>query len=148
MFVSFFLISIFVCLDQYSKFLVETKYQVPFDLIPGFIELRYSQNTGIAFSLFDSYPLLLTVINSVIIVTFLVFFLKNHHESLFANLPSILIIAGGLGNLIDRYIKGYVVDFINPSFIDFAIFNLADTFLNIGVALFIMEIIFNAKPRT
>ena len=90
----------------------------------------------------------MTVINSVIIVTFLVFFLKNHHESLFANLPSILIIAGGLGNLIDRYIKGYVVDFINPSFIDFAIFNLADTFLNIGVALFIMEIIFNAKPRT
>jgi signal peptidase II len=115
--------------------------------MPGFIELKYSQNTGIAFSLFDNHPLILTLLNSLIILIFIIYFIKNHSHLLFKNLPAILIIAGGLGNLIDRYTKGYVIDFINPTFIDFAIFNLADCFLNMGVFLLVLEYGFNAKSR-
>ena len=59
----------------------------------------------------------------------------------------VFIIAGGFGNLLDRYLKGYVVDFINPLFIDFAIFNVADIFLNIGVFLIIIEVLFARKSR-
>jgi signal peptidase II len=146
-FISFLLVSILIGIDQYSKFIVETKFQESFDLIPSLIEIRYSQNTGIAFSLFESYPLFLTILNTIIILGFVIFFVKIHSASFWVNLPALLIIAGGMGNLIDRYLKGYVVDFINPTFINFAIFNLADCFLNIGVFLFILEIIFNAKKR-
>lgn len=148
MIISFTLILILLGVDQYSKFLVEDSFQEPIDLITGFLEIHYSQNTGIAFSLFENFPLVLTIINTIIIMVFIIFFVKNHSSSILINLPAILIIAGGLGNLLDRYIKGYVVDFINPTFIDFAIFNLADCFLNIGVFLLIMEIVFNAKRKS
>lgn len=146
MLISFITISILVFLDQYSKFLVENQFSEPFELIPGFLELHYSQNTGIAFSLFESFPFFLTVLNSIIVTIFIIYFLKNQKTSFVQNIGSILIISGGIGNLLDRYMRGYVVDFINPSFMDFAIFNLADCFLNIGVLILIMEV-FSAKQR-
>ena len=142
MIVSLVLIFVLISLDQYSKYLVETHWQEGFDLIPGLIGIQYSQNTGIAFSLFENYPIILTILNSITIVAFLVYFVRNHQESVLGNLPAILIIAGGMGNILDRYTKSYVVDFINPLFVDFAIFNLADVFLNIGIFLLIFNTVF------
>lgn len=147
MYISLILILSLIALDQYSKYWIESSGISQIDLIPGFIELKYSQNTGVAFSLFDNHPLILTIVNSLIIVVFIIYFIKNYSPSIYKNLPAILIIAGGLGNLIDRYTKGYVIDFINPTFVDFAIFNLADCFLNIGVFLLVLEYGFNAKSR-
>ncbi len=147
MYINLILILSLIALDQYSKYWIESSGISQIDLMPGFIELKYSQNTGIAFSLFDNHPLILTLLNSLIILIFIIYFIKNHSHLLSKNLPAILIIAGGLGNLIDRYTKGYVIDFINPTFIDFAIFNLADCFLNIGVFLLVLEYGFNAKSR-
>ena len=147
MYISLILILSLIALDQYTKYWIESSGISQIDLIPGFIELKYSQNTGVAFSLFDNHPLILTIVNSLIIVVFIIYFIKNYSPSIYKNLPAILIIAGGLGNLIDRYTKGYVIDFINPTFVDFAIFNLADCFLNIGVFLLVLEYGFNAKSR-
>lgn len=147
MYINLILILSLIALDQYSKYWIESSGASQIDLIPGFIELKYSQNTGIAFSLFDNHPLVLTLVNSLIILIFIIYFIKSQSHLLSKNLPAILIIAGGLGNLIDRYTKGYVIDFINPTFIDFAIFNLADCFLNIGVFLLVLEYGFNAKSR-
>lgn len=147
MYINLILILSLIALDQYSKYWIESSGVSQIDLIPGFIELKYSQNTGIAFSLFDNHPLVLTLVNSLIILIFIIYFIKSQSHLLSKNLPAILIIAGGLGNLIDRYTKGYVIDFINPTFIDFAIFNLADCFLNIGVFLLVLEYGFNAKSR-
>jgi lipoprotein signal peptidase len=55
----------------------------------------------------------------------------------------IFIFAGAFSNLLDRYIFGFVTDFINPTFMDFAIFNLADVSLNIGLAFYILDTIFS-----
>jgi len=52
----------------------------------------------------------------------------------------VFVIAGGIGNLIDRYTLGYVVDFINPLFVNFAVFNIADAYLNIGAGLMLIRI--------
>jgi signal peptidase II len=152
MLLSSLLIVFLVAVDQISKFFVEDFFLKQselqaFDLIPGFIECRYSQNTGIAFSLFDNQADLLTLINTVVIAAIIFFFYKSQQKLNISKLGYIFIIGGGLGNLIDRYFRSYVVDFINPTFVDFAIFNLADCFLNIGVLLIIWEMLFNASKR-
>lgn len=147
MFLSFSIVLALVGLDQYSKAWVEARQDQVFDMIPGFIELRYSQNTGIAFSLLEDYPEALTIINTLIVLILVIYLLRSKSYSLMQHLPYLFIIAGGIGNLIDRYTKSYVVDFINPTFIDFAIFNLADCFLNIGVMLLILEVLFNARRK-
>ncbi len=141
----YLIIFILIALDQFTKYLIESGDKEPLNVIPGFLEFRYSQNTGIAFSFLEDHPQLLLVINSIIILVLIFYFLKMQTRSFLQGLAFALIIAGGLGNLLDRYIHGYVIDFINPTFIDFAIFNLADSYLNLGVALFIIKGFFYAK---
>ena len=63
------------------------------------------------------------------------------------NLSVLLIVAGGVGNLIDRILNGYVVDFINFVFITFPVFNLADIFVTCGGTLIIIYMIFFADKE-
>lgn len=145
---SFALILALISLDQYSKYWVESNLGQPLNLIPGFIELRYSQNTGIAFSLLEDFPLILTILNSLIVLIIVFYFIKEYVKLHgFKYFALLLLISGGIGNLLDRFTKGYIVDFINPTFIDFAIFNLADSFLNIGVFLLILDILFSKGDK-
>ena len=147
MILSSLIIFVLILIDQYSKYFVEQNIQNPVEFIPGIFDISYSQNTGIAFSMLKDFPMLLTIINTLVIVFFCFFYIRRHSAMLLENLPWLLIIAGGVSNLIDRYIKGYVVDFINPVFVDFAIFNLADVFLNIGVFILILELFFNDRKN-
>lgn len=128
-----------VAIDQIAKFLVRENFdqQSSYELIPGIIELTFSKNTGIAFSLFNSQPLLLTIIVTVINIALIYYVFFHSSEN---NISFGFIIGGALSNLIDRYIFGYVTDFINPVFVDFAIFNLADASLNIGAFLLIISL--------
>lgn len=134
----FWLISFsLIAFDQISKLLVLRflKDKSSYEFIPRILEFRYAENTGIAFSLFSDYPFLLTILVTVIVLGISVYLLRISFLSSELNLFWAFIFAGACGNLIDRYIHGYVIDFINPLFIDFAIFNLADVFLNIGIVL-------------
>lgn len=126
-------------LDQVSKLWAKSHLENTSGLVilPNWLELFYAENTGIAFSTFAKYPLVLTFIISVILL-YLIYYC---YEKKFLNLAYTLILAGGLGNLIDRFHYGYVVDFINPVFIDFAIFNIADISLNLGMFLFLINFI-------
>lgn len=123
--------------DRLTKIWAATylKGSAAIEFLPGLLEFNYAENTGIAFSLFNDMPLLLTVLNSLIITVLILWVIQKGKLGLgFA-----LIIAGGLGNLIDRFIYGYVIDFINPLFVDFAIFNISDIALNLGVLVLIIE---------
>lgn len=106
-----------------------------FEFIPGILEFRYAENTGIAFSLFESMPILLTVINSLIVLA-LIFWV---YQKGYLSIGFALILGGGIGNLLDRFLYGFVIDFINPLFIDFAVFNVSDIALNIGVVFLLIE---------
>jgi signal peptidase II len=108
-------------------------------LIPGVFDLTFSRNTGMAFSIFEDKAVLLTGIVSIINILILLYYLSLANNSLTVNLGFSLIIAGGLSNLLDRYIFGYVTDFINPTFVRFAIFNFADLLLNLGVLLLLFR---------
>ena len=110
--------------------------------MPGF-EFKYAENTGMAFSILKSQPELLTILVSVI----LIYLIYQSYKSQELSIAMALIIAGGLGNLIDRFVQGFVVDFINPTFIDFAVFNIADIALNVGVVIAVIASLSETKVK-
>lgn len=119
-----------------------------FTIIEGVLVLFPTENTGASFGIFKNATAMLTVISSVTIVivtAFLVITVKIRNPFLRSGL--VLIIAGGAGNLIDRLALGYVRDFIYFELIDFAIFNVADSSLTIGVICILIFVIFFYKPE-
>ena len=103
-------------------------------LLPGILGLRYTQNTGAAFSMLSGHPWLLGVLSlAVIIAAFLV--LRKKRLSALTTVGLMMMLGGAAGNMIDRFFTGYVPDMIEFLFVNFAIFNVADTFLCIGCAL-------------
>ena len=103
-----------------------------------------------AFSLLSGKQLFLILATSaaLLLVAYLLFF--RSRGKLLQQIAFILVLAGGIGNLIDRVLNGEVVDYINPLFIDFAVFNFADILVCVGVALWVLVILLEEvedKPR-
>lgn len=137
--VSIAVIIVLTVIDRLTKQLIVTSVKVngPFELIPGFIRFRYVENTGAAFSSFSNNTQLLTVVTvAVILVCFAVIMLRKI-KPVFAEICLVLIVAGGIGNVIDRIAFGFVVDFIEPLFVDFAVFNFADICITVGAFMLI-----------
>ena len=109
-------------------------------LIPHVVELRFVLNQGMAFSLLSGRQLflILTTTAALLLVAYMLFF--RSRGKLLQQTAFILVLAGGIGNLIDRVLNGEVVDYINPLFIDFAVFNFADICVCVGVALWVLVI--------
>lgn len=127
-----------VALDQWCKGLAEKSLRPDGEmiLIPRVLGLLYTENTGISFSLFEESKAAMTVIT---IVTGIVL-LGVLRALLWGKFPggmgcwsAALILAGGLGNWIDRVAQGYVIDYFEFLFVRFAIFNLADVYITCGV---------------
>lgn len=121
-------IAILVALDQLIKLLV-IEYLEPIGSLPlidGFLRLKYAENTGAAFGSFSDYTNILAVFTFIAIVFGVIALLSKKLKFGVEYVCIALIIAGGAGNLIDRVFRGFVVDYIEPLFIDFAIFNFAD----------------------
>ena len=104
-------------------------------LIKGLVSLHYVENTGAAFSMLSEKKNFLTCFIFLAVICLTVYLIKNSKKSLFLNISLILIIAGGCGNLIDRLLYGFVVDFIDPVFVNFAVFNVADIAITVGAFL-------------
>ena len=101
--------------------------------IPNLVSLTYLQNRGAAFSMLQDQQWLFAVITLVAMVGAIWYLHKHMEDSLWLVFGLILIIAGGLGNFIDRMSQGFVVDMFHLDFINFAIFNVADSYLTVGV---------------
>jgi len=130
------LIIVFAGLDQLTKYLAVMYLKDPFALIGTFAKLQYVENTGIAFSLPVPYELILAS-NFVLLFLLMVFVRKVVDLSEFsARICVSMIIAGGIGNLIDRLLHHFVIDFI--SIWAYPFFNLADVFITIGVLLLVL----------
>lgn len=137
-------IAVLVSLDQIIKLLV-IKYLEPIGSLPlidGFIQLNYAENTGAAFGSFSGYTWILSVFTLVVIVAGLVYILRGKVKFGVEYVCIVLILAGGLGNLIDRISRGFVVDYIEPLFIDFAIFNFADILVTCSAVVLIIWMIY------
>lgn len=109
--------------------------------IPNFVSLTYLQNRGAAFSILQDQQWLFAIITLVVMVGAIWYLHKHMEDSLWMVLGLTLIIAGGLGNFIDRVSQGFVVDMFRLDFINFAIFNVADSYLTVGVIILLIAML-------
>ncbi len=117
--------------------------------LPGIVQFRYAENTGMAFSMLSGARWIFIAITMVVCIGVLYYLFSNRCKSLWLYWSLGVIASGGIGNLIDRICYGFVVDFIEPTFINFAVFNIADCAVTCGavslVAYIIFDIIRDAK---
>lgn len=133
-------IVLLVGLDRFSKILA-VKYLsggTPVTVIPHILGLRYTENTGAAFSILSKNTGFLIVI-TIVSMAFLVYliFIKKYGTTLERALMTV-VLAGGIGNLIDRIVSGYVVDYFEFLFMNFAVFNVADIYITVGITLYLV----------
>ena len=123
-----------VGLDQLVKYLVlrhiELGAHVPF--IPHVLELTYVQNTGAAFSIFSGHTWVLALISLTMSVVLALAIWKGFFRHPVGKVTLTLLLAGAVGNLIDRVFRGFVVDMFNVLFMNFAVFNVADICVVVG----------------
>ena len=125
---------VLVALDQLVKYLVLQNIplggHVPF--IPYPLELTYVQNTGAAFSIFSEHTWMLALVSLVMSVVLALVLWKNFFRHPLGKVTLTLLLAGAVGNLIDRVFRGFVVDMFNVLFMNFAVFNVADICVVVG----------------
>ncbi|EQA5417396.1 signal peptidase II [Enterococcus faecalis] len=148
MLVVYFLISaLLVGLDQWSKYLTvqnislgETK-----EFIPGFLSLTHLRNTGAAWSLLEGKMIFFYVITVIVSIVIIYLLIKNYKKSIWYSVGLSFVLAGAIGNFIDRVRLGYVVDMLQTDFMNFPIFNVADSTLVVGVICIFIYLILDEK---
>ena len=133
-----------VALDQLVKYLVRAHIplggNVPF--LPYLLDLTYVQNTGAAFSMLRSHTWVLTLTSTVVVLGMCVLLVKGFFKSRVGLFSAALVLAGGMGNLIDRVLFGFVTDMFQTTFMEFAVFNVADCCITVGVPLLFLYVWF------
>ena len=109
--------------------------------IPNLVSLTYLQNRGAAFSMLQNQQWFFAVITLVVMAGAIWYLHKHIEDSFWIVFGLVLIIAGGLGNFIDRISQGFVVDMFHLDFINFAIFNVADSYLTVGVVVLLLAML-------
>lgn len=112
-------------------------------LINKVFALTYAENTGAAFSIFSGSTVALSVFTLIVIICGIVYLVisKNHPKIYDILLP--LILAGGIGNLYERFAYGYVVDYLQVLFIDFPVFNFADCLITCSAIVLMVYLIYD-----
>lgn len=134
--------------DQLTKLLV-IQFLYPNGrqpLIPGFLSLDYLENRGAAFGIFQNRQWLIAAITAVICVFVAVALFRWQRHNAMSRAACILILGGGVGNILDRVLRGYVVDFIHFHFFPY-IFNVADICVVVGVALLVLYLFLNDREE-
>ena len=133
------IVSFVITLDQISKYILSINYDYFLNKDLIIFSFKYIRNYGAAFNIFEGNRIFLSLISilSSLILIYLIFFKETLNSLNRYGLS--LILAGSLGNGIDRILKGYVIDFIKLNTFDFPIFNIADISINIGCILLIFN---------
>ena len=133
-----------IVIDQVVKFLVRANIplgnSVPF--LPHVLELTYVQNTGAAFSLLAEHTWSLTLIAVLVVIVMVIALWKKVLTHPLGVVPAVLVLSGGLGNLIDRIAFGYVTDMFRTLFMNFAVFNVADICITVGAVWLAVYVLF------
>ncbi len=140
---------ILVLTDYFTKIAAEN--YIPknktITIIPHLIDFRFLKNDGAAFGMLDNARWVFMLTTVIFIIVGLIYFLRLKENQKFTCYVVMLIISGGIGNMIDRVFYGEVVDFITFGFISFPSFNIADCCIVIGCFLWIISILFDAKNQ-
>ena len=126
-------------IDQLTNALVIEQNLI---VIPNIINITYTENTAMAFGIGQNNLFFIIIIN-IIVLGIIIKLIKEKQEQIDLKILTslILILSGGIGNLIDRIFRGYVVDFIDINFMSFPNFNIADISITVGILILIISII-------
>ncbi len=144
--IEFLIIVSIVLLDRLSNFLA-INYLMKVDTVPiinDVFHLTYATNTGAAFSMFNKHTFVLGIVSALVVIFLFIYLFNYRKENGFTlyNIFISMILGGAIGNMIDRFYRGYVVDYFDFRLIDFAIFNIADSFVVVGTVLLCVYILF------
>ena len=132
-----------IWLDQLTKWLAVTLLQgnpsVP--IIPAVFQLTYLENPGAAFGMLQNHRWVFLIVSTVGILAVFAYLAVKRPTSKLLCLALSFIVGGGIGNMIDRVLLGYVIDFFDFCLINFAIFNVADSFVCVGAGLLALWVI-------
>jgi signal peptidase II len=136
-----------VALDQLTKYLAIV-YLQPASTVPvinRFFYLTYVENTGAAFGILRDKTWLLSILTIVIIIAAILYIFKSRMLAPIVKISMALIVAGAMGNLIDRIRLGYVIDFFD--FTVWPVFNIADISVVIGTAILVFVLLFDKHKK-
>lgn len=141
------LVSVLLGLDLLFKYLVST-YLTTVNIIDNFFSLTYVLNDGAAFSLFASRTYLLILI-ALICLFFIIYELKNNLDDRVLSIGYSLVLAGLLGNFLDRLIDGYIIDYLSFKILgyNYPIFNFADILIVVGIIVVIIKEILKERGK-
>lgn len=148
------MIILIVAFDQITKYFASLKLAdgSVAKFIPGVVQFKYAENTGMAFSMLSGARWVFIALTVVVCVGVFYYLFSNRCKILWLYWSLGVILSGGIGNLIDRIRFGYVVDFIEPTFVNFAIFNIADCAVTCGAVVLVGYLLYDAfkdvkKPK-
>lgn len=143
-FITVVVIVLLVLADQIIKIVVLNNLKPigSYTLIENILSLTYTENTGAAFGSFHGYTIALSVLTALVLLVGLIYLLSGRVKSKISYVCLTLVFAGGIGNLIDRIFRGFVIDYIEPKFINFAVFNFADILVTCGAIVLIIYLLY------
>lgn len=146
MIIALIICAILVGIDQYTKFIALTKLK-PIEtmkFIDKILDFTFVENRGAAFGILQGKRWFFVIITVLVVAVIIYAFLKTPKEKEFILLRCslVIILAGALGNFIDRFFRGYVIDFLEIKFIKWPVFNVADMLVVIGAVCLAIFIIF------
>lgn len=142
---------VLVAVDQLTKYVVIQNMALyeSIPLIEGVFEIHYIQNPGAAWGMFANRQLLFTVCTIIIFVIGITAYYKCTQLGKYKDIRILLIfiLAGGLGNFLDRIRYDYVIDFLYFKLINFPVFNVADCYVTVGFILLLLLVFFKYKEE-
>ena len=134
-----------IVLDNLTKWLtvICLEYRETVPLWQDVFHFTHERNEGAAFGMLSDHRWVFMVVSTVAIIGLLIYLFRFTPKSKIVQISLSMIAGGGIGNMIDRVYLGYVVDFIDVRLIDFAVFNVADSFVTVGAFLFMGYMIYD-----
>ena len=132
-----------ILVDQIVKIIISSTMSVgeTIPVIKDIFHFTYIRNEGAAFGMLSEHRWVFMIISSVAIVAMCIYLFKFCKERMLTKIGLALVIGGGIGNMIDRIFLGYVVDMIDCRFIDFYVFNIADSCVCVGAGIVFLGVL-------
>ena len=144
------LIIALIVIDQVTK-LLTINYLLPVNSVEIFkniLSFTYVENRGAAFGIMQNSRIFFLIFTVILIGAIIIYTIKTKPHNRLYLISTSLIIAGGMGNFIDRLFRGYVVDMIEVTFIEYPVFNFADICVVIGAILFCIYMFFDKSEKS
>ncbi len=146
----FTLVGAIIAFDQWTKYLVRLYIPfggqwAPWDWLLPYARLVHWQNTGAAFGMFQRFGDVFKVLAMVVSAVIVYYFPRVPEEDWWLRLALAMQCGGALGNLVDRFTQGYVTDFVSVG--NFAVFNVADSSISVGVAILLVGVWFKERAQ-